>query len=249
MEGRKITAADVRSALKLRYPASSHALLWEVAPNTGGGTRYADAVAFGLWASHGHAIEGIEVKVSRGDFLSEMRQPEKSEPVMRFCNRWWLACPSGMVSPNELPTTWGLLELTEGGQLRQKVKAPKLEPVPPTLGFMAALVRRSAGLDEEMANNEVAKRVAALVAQDTDRLRKQYVDQASERVKAAEEAFKTLDKIKSETGIDLMAYRWNGEKLGDAISLFARLGCKWDGLLGLRNKMRELDSAIDALGI
>lgn len=249
MEGKKITAADVRTALKLRYPPSSHALLWEVAPTTGGGTRYADAVAFGLWASHGHAIEGIEVKVSRGDFLAEMKQPEKSEPVMRFCNRWWLACPAGMVSPDELPSTWGLLELFENGTLRQKVKAPKLEPVTPTLGFMAALIRRSAGVDEDMSNIEIGRRVTDEVRRQTENLRRQYVDQAAQRVQAAEEAIQTIEKIKAETGIDLTSYRWNGERLGDAVKLFSRLGCKYDGLTGLRKKLDELASAIDDLGV
>lgn len=249
MEGKKVTAAGVRAALKLRYPPSSHALLWEVAPSTGGGTRYADAVAFGLWASHGHMIEGVEVKVSRGDFLAEMKQPEKSEPVMRFCNRWWLACPAGMVSPDELPSTWGLLELVENGTLRQKIKAPKLEPVPPTLGFMAALIRRSAGVDEEMANTEISRRVAALVKQDTDRIRAEYMDKAAQRVQAAEEAIRTIETIKAETGIDLMTYRYGGHRLGDAMKLFSRLGCKYDGLADLRKKMDDLGSAIDALGV
>lgn len=245
----KVTATEIRTALKLRYPPSSHALLWEVAPSTGGGTRYADAVAFGLWASHGHAIEGIEIKVSRGDFLSEMKQPEKSEPVMRFCNRWWLVCPSGLVSADELPTTWGLLEMSDNGTLRQRVKAPRLDPVAPTLGFMASLIRRSAGMDEEMSNVELGRRVMAEVKVMKNELEKRYIQQANERVQTAEAGIKTLESIKAETGIDLLASRWSGAGLGEGMKLFSRLSCKYDGLGDLRRKLGDLCESIDALGI
>lgn len=120
MTDTKITSAHIRAALLLRYPVGSHALLWEVANGTGGNTRrFADAVAIGLWPSHGHAIEGIEIKVSRSDLLNELKNPEKSQPVYQYCNRWWLACPKGMAIIDEIPQSWGLMELV-GDSMRVK---------------------------------------------------------------------------------------------------------------------------------
>lgn len=42
----------------------------------------------------------------------------------------------------ELPKTWGLLVPDKNGNLREKVKAPQLEPVPLTRPFLAAVLRR-----------------------------------------------------------------------------------------------------------
>jgi hypothetical protein len=245
---KKITSGDVRAALKLRYPAQSHALLFEVAPTTGGGTRYADAVAVGLWASHGHAIEGIEIKVSRADFLSEMKQPEKSQPVFQYCHRWWLACPKDMVRPEELPETWGLLELC-GDTLRQKVKAPKLEPVPITLGFLGALIRRHAGLDEEMASAEIGRRLTAHEKEITDRLERRYKDDYNRRVKAAEEGMQIIAKIKETTGLDLASYECRDGALLSAVKLAIAMDKSYGGISDLRRSANRLVESIDASGL
>lgn len=198
-----VTSSAICSALKLRFPAESHALMFEVAPSTGGGTRYADAVAVGLWASHGHLIQGIEIKVSRGDFLSEMKKPEKSEPVMRYCGRWWLACPKGMVKPEELPPTWGMLELDDKGALRVKVKAPILKPEPVTLGFFASLCRRRAGYDEAMSKNEINRLVKVSVDYEKERLQGAQAQKLGYRHQQIVDAEAKIAAILEATGIDL----------------------------------------------
>ncbi|MGH8078926.1 MAG: hypothetical protein ACREP7_00035, partial [Lysobacter sp.] len=200
------TADAVRAALKLRFPAQSHALMFEVAPATGGGTRYADAVAVGLWASHGHLVQGIEIKVSRADFLHEMKQPEKSEPVMRYCGRWWLACPRGMVKPEELPPTWGMLELGDNGVLMPKIKAPILRPVPVDLAFFASLCRRRAGRDEAMTDAAVSKQVEEKVRDIQRRLEGDHAKRLGFNQQRILDAESTLGAIQERTGIDLTAY-------------------------------------------
>lgn len=202
----KVTSSDVKAALLLRYPSESHATMFEVAPSTGGGTRYADALVFGLWASHGHTIDGFEIKVSRGDFLSEMKKPEKSQPVFQYCNRWWLACPKDMVKPDELPPTWGMLELLDNGTLKVKVAAPKLVPETLSRGFIAAMVRRGAP-DSAV----IAARVARETQEARERLRKEFEDtrrtNISHRHEMALDAVKRLDALKEKTGIDFADYR------------------------------------------
>ena len=199
----KITSAHIRAALKLRYEPQSHALLWEVANATGGNQkRFADAVAIGLWASHGHQIEGIEIKISRGDWLNEMKHPEKSQEVYQYCNRWWLAAPKGMVELDELPPTWGLLEFVSGVMRVQK-KAPALKPAALNINFVASLIRRSAGVDEEMAR--------VMLSRETEIIKQRYKAEAagemkhlvSHRMEQAEKAMQRLAEIKHRTGVDL----------------------------------------------
>lgn len=244
-----ITSSHICAALRLRYPKESHALMFEVAPSTGGGTRYADAVAFGLWASHGHAIDGIEVKVSRSDFLNEMKQPEKSQPIFQFCNRWWLACPKDMVKPDELPPTWGLLEYIDGGTLRQKIKAPKLSPIKPTTGFFAAMMRRHAGRDEGMAEIAVRARLQSLEGDIRQRLEREYRHKHEEKIADAERGLQALERIKAETGIDLASYG-SKDRLITAVKLVMSLNEGWEhNLKGLRNSAAAVLAAVDESGL
>lgn len=85
--------------------------LEQVADGTGHHqSRWADAIAICVWPSRGYDLPGFEVKVSRGDWINELKDPAKSASVQRFCNRRWLAVASDkIVQPGELPPTWGLL--------------------------------------------------------------------------------------------------------------------------------------------
>lgn len=120
--------------------------------------RIADLITVDVWPSKGHEIHGHEVKVSRSDWLAELRDPEKSAAFRKWCNRWWLVVPDeAIVKPGELPPEWGLMVVaperrwTPGGMVdtsRQKIRvrrpAPALTPEPMPLGFMASLLRSAA---------------------------------------------------------------------------------------------------------
>ncbi|WP_293371480.1 hypothetical protein [Nevskia sp.] len=128
-------------AIRRRFAAPEWIVMGEVAPATGGGTRYADAIAVNTWQSRGHAVIGFEVKVSRSDWLRELKQPEKAEPMLRYCDRWYLVATKDVVKPGELPPNWGHLELRQKG-LHMVTEAPKLEAKPITRSFFASLMRR-----------------------------------------------------------------------------------------------------------
>lgn len=93
------------------------------------------------------ALIGHEVKVSRPDWLTELRDLSKAERIKRFCNQWYLvASDAAIVKDGELPEGWGLM-VKAGTRLRIKTKAPKLTPEPLTLDFtagLAAAVQRTA---------------------------------------------------------------------------------------------------------
>lgn len=93
------------------------------------------------------ALIGHEVKVSRSDWLTELRDLSKAERIKRYCNRWYLVVSdASIVKDGELPEGWGLM-VKAGTRLRIKTKAPTLTPEPLTLDFtagLAAAVQRTA---------------------------------------------------------------------------------------------------------
>lgn len=138
-----MSAHVIRQALRKRFSAPAWAFLEEV-PNATGHqkSRTADGVAISLWASRGFEIHGFEIKVSRGDWRRELKDPTKSAPIQRFCHRWWIVAPSVEIAAvDELPPTWGLLILQGNRGLVAKVPAPKLDAEPPDIGFVCALGR------------------------------------------------------------------------------------------------------------
>ena len=111
--------------------------------NAGVFTRIADFIAVDKYSTT-QAIHGHEVKVSRADWLSELRDPAKADAIKRFCDFWWLVVPdASIVKPGELPEDWGLI-VQSGGKLRAKVAAPRLTPEPLTLDFIAGLTAAAA---------------------------------------------------------------------------------------------------------
>lgn len=105
----------------------------------------ADAMVFGDWPSTGNVLHGFEVKVSRADWLNEVRNPNKNNSVKSYCNFWWLViADENMVKPDELPDDWGMM-IWQGKNKRLKVvkKAPKLEPQPLPNHFIASLMRHN----------------------------------------------------------------------------------------------------------
>lgn len=128
-----------RGAIADRYVRAEH-----VRSTQGYGTvRVADFVAVDKWSSS-QAIHGHEIKVTRSDWLTELRDLTKSEAIKRYCNYWWLVVPhASIVKPGELPADWGLI-VTAGDGLRVRTHAPELTPLPLTLDFVAGLTAAAA---------------------------------------------------------------------------------------------------------
>lgn len=100
-----------------------------VRARTGFDTRTLDFVAIDTWASGKNARHGVEVKVSRSDWLRELKEPSKSELFRRWTTHFWLAVSDqGVARPDELPEGWGLLvrgRYCGGWRLTAKVPAPR----------------------------------------------------------------------------------------------------------------------------
>lgn len=138
----------IRAALRTQY-ADMHrfALLEEVGNTTGFGNRgWADAVLLHLWPSDGLALWGFEIKASRTDWKKELANPKKSENIARFCDRWIVVAPKGLVRDGELPAAWGLWTYDpETDRLHAAVAGEKRKPHKYLhRGFFASLIRRTA---------------------------------------------------------------------------------------------------------
>lgn len=158
----KLTARQVLDALrKERHLPNQWVYVEEVRAGTGYGTttwndgalkftrgRGADAVeqrldAWALQLWNPGAIIAYEVKVSRSDFLHEIRDPEKRAFAMMVSSEFYFVTPVRLVDVAEVPEDCGLIEVYEDGRVRTKKKAPSRPCMaPPTWNFVGSLMRR-----------------------------------------------------------------------------------------------------------
>lgn len=130
-----MNAAQIRDALLRRYPPErGYRAFFEVEWRQ---TRV-DALVLGEWASQSYALHGFEIKVSRADWLRELRQPHKAA-LAAETDYWWLVSPPGVATPEELPPGWGHLQLGARGL---KVVRPALSRPERGLGDLGAPLPR-----------------------------------------------------------------------------------------------------------
>lgn len=128
---------------KPRYVCAEH-----VRAESGFDQRTLDFIAVDTWRSGNLAIHGAEVKVSRSDWLRELKDPHKSEPFLAWTTHFWLAVPdAAIVRDGELPPGWGLLAARAtraGAQLVARVTAPRRAVSPPPPESIASLLYAAA---------------------------------------------------------------------------------------------------------
>lgn len=209
--------ADVQDALRKRYAAPEWAYFTEVGDGTGYETkRHADGLALNLWPSRGMELHGFEIKVSRNDFRREIANPAKAESIARYCDRWWVVAPESVgIVPSELPPTWGLLRLKPDGKWKVDVEAPKLEAVPLTKHFIAAVMRRASMEEPSKAALERARLAGYAegekAAQPHLQLEVERLKQVNKELHAREREFKDA------SGVSLGGWQHTAAEVGLAI--------------------------------
>lgn len=155
------TERDMLNLLQKRHSATSmnaarYARAEHVRSSTSWSRRTADFIAMDMWPSSGLALHGFEVKCSRSDWLTELRDPSKAEEFKQYMDCWWLVvADKTFVKPGELPEGWGLIALDKRGSLRTVTSAPRLTPAPIPKTMLAALLRATA----RTAHREAARSV------------------------------------------------------------------------------------------
>lgn len=141
------TSAEVYRILEKKYEPPAWAMFREVRSCTGfsKAERYADALAFGIWPSRGYKIIGFEIKVSRGDWIKELKDPAKSDAIQKYCDHWIIAVSNtAIIKASEVPETWGVV-LCANDKLVSVKEAPKLEPAALDMAFVASVMRATLG--------------------------------------------------------------------------------------------------------
>lgn len=129
---------QVLVGLRSRYAKPDYAFLREIFA----GNRRVDAVAVKLGGRT--EIHGLEIKVSRSDWLREMKDVLKADDRLGYFDFWWLAVSSKeIVKPGELPENWGLLGLQKDGRMRTLKAATPLRGWAMGQEFIASLVARA----------------------------------------------------------------------------------------------------------
>lgn len=235
----RITSADVIAALRLKFDAPAWAFLEQVADSTGARHfRWADAVVMSVWPSRGYSIHGIEVKISRYDWMSEMKNPAKSAAVQKYCDRWWLAISDEtIVQPGELPDTWGLLVL-KGGKMKCVTEAPKLTPEPLRVEFVASVLRNMAVADmEKIANVESKGYRRGLEEGQSEK--KLHIESKLERLQ------ESLNEFEAKSGVKIGQY--DGQYLGDAVKIARSLYHSIDRVKNAKAEAQALIEGFDKI--
>lgn len=115
-----ISTREVLKRLDERFsPSNGYAFITEVNLYKGYRSRRADGMAIGLWESTGLMTAiGFEVKTNRADWLGELNDPSKAEPLIKQCKEFYLAVgDKKIVEKDELPKGWGLM-IPSGKKMR-----------------------------------------------------------------------------------------------------------------------------------
>jgi hypothetical protein len=243
-EDAPLKTADVYARLRARFAGKGWALLTEVRDSTGysGHGRSADAVALDLWPSRGNELHGFEIKVSRSDWLKELRSPAKAEAVARFADRWWIvAGAKNIVRIDELPATWGLLVPAKDGGLRVARQAPLMTPEPMTRGFIASLFRRvlEAAEQEPPDITKVREKAHAAGYEEGVTSQRYRVERAEADLRLLTQRVQAFEK---ESGIRLDDY--NAGRIGTAVRTLMNGA---DPLRAIEDAERSLTRALRAL--
>lgn len=242
---KKVTSADIKLGIKNSF-AGGYQTFFEVGNDTGANVRrHADAVSIGIWPSTGHQIHGFEVKVSRTDFLNEMKDPAKSQAIFRYCHRWSLATPPGLVSSDELPPNWGLVTF-DGKSLRTVKKAPLLTPEALSPGFVAALVRRAGEADAEVLGAARAQERKAVEAKFEGRLEQLAKDRRDSRYEEGIAALRTVEVFKAALGENWVSEH-NVAEIAAVIKAIRKMrltGNEWDSIQQICDTMQRAEKDI-----
>lgn len=154
---------DAVAAIMRRHPPPRYAAFPEMCTAAGfDKKRRLDVWVMDTWPSSRFERICYEVKISRGDYLSEIKNPEKRRAGMLLSNRFVFAVPTGLIRIEELPYDCGLLEVAEDGGTVMRVEAPWRDTGPPPWTFVAHMATRStdpkegrrAGLTTELRSIE-----------------------------------------------------------------------------------------------
>jgi hypothetical protein len=127
-----------------------------------------DVLCIRAWAGKpkGHERHGIEIKVSRSDFLRELKA-RKWEGWLPFVHRFYFAAPAGLLRLDEIPDGCGLYVVDDSGVRCPREAASRSDAEPLPEATWIDLARRASRLAERFrraADDPVAELAALKVS-------------------------------------------------------------------------------------
>ena len=242
MAKKPLTTLEVKKRLAAKYTSWEYVYLEELRSSNGFArkVRSADAIAINLYPSHGCEMHGFEIKVSRSDFLLELKDPDKSDIFKQYCDRWFLVVgDASIVKPGELPAGWGLI-IPRGDSLMVKIGANKLEPKPMGRGMYTAIMKRlkgnSLGDDERNRMQKEAEVEANKTAQ-------VQIDCLTKGLENANEVIANFEKV---TGERLQS--WDHNKKAEGYKEFLAMnGQKQSCIAEARRRIMVTKNLLDTM--
>jgi len=133
-----MTEHDIIEALRVKCAGDAFFDRAKLGPTWGGrGLRIMDAVSLRKsWARP--CINGFEVKITRPDFLRDEKWPD----YLDVCNRFYWACPKGLIKPDEIDKRCGLIWVNEKGIAHTRTAARYRQIEPPDGLLMYLIMTR-----------------------------------------------------------------------------------------------------------
>lgn len=245
-----LTTTELRARVMKQWSPPAFSVLTEVRNGTGYGRQegYADALVMSLWPSRGLEMIGCEFKVSRSDWLRELKDPAKAEKFFNHCHRWYLVTANGAARADEVPAPWGWMVAGPAG-LKTMKEAPTLTPVVPDWSLIASIFRNvGAGVQGMVSQAEVDKLVSERVEKEweshkatVDHLQKAIDDARGEknRLWSAVQAFESASGVCFDKWTaDEAKFREEGERY----HLFRE-----GGVETFKKQLRDMESRLDGM--
>jgi hypothetical protein len=129
----------VKLAAKYARSKGFPVVVTELSVQADGGYVEPDVIA---WRSGGYSML-IECKASRSDFLADQKKPQRRFPGRSMGYRRWYCAPVDMLSRDDLPLGWGLLEVSMRGHIRETWQpVPKEYNARAEIRLLMSVVRR-----------------------------------------------------------------------------------------------------------
>lgn len=213
-----LKTSEVIERLGAKYPSPQYGFITQVRSGTGAyAARTADAMAMSVWPSRGLHITGFEVKVSRTDWLKELKQPEKAEELAIYCHYWYMVFGDETIyRPEEIPQKWGVM-VPFGKGLKVVKEAPfSNEALPIDYIVLAGIFRNIA---ERCTANELIERKM----DEREERGKNWAKHEIERLKGEfEKTTKQIADFESASGVRITGWYGNNETpeaVGKALKL------------------------------
>lgn len=207
------TDCPILDRIEKRYSLPHWVFLRELRNDTGfQSTRACDALAVGIYHSRGQLLIGFEKKVSRADWLRELKEPDKAEAIAQFCDQWYVVIPeAAIVQIDELPPTWGLLHV-KGNTIHTLRQAPTLSPRPINRGILAAIIERS--VEQAVKPYLVTKEEAKQQALEAEFQRGRQ--SAAREIETGQRLEENVKAFEEASGIKIDSY-YGGRELGERV--------------------------------